>query len=331
MEKPTESRVTLKSLAAITNLGISTVSQALRNSPEISIETRRRVQLAAKQAGYRPNRAGVRLRTGKTSVITVVLNAADGGANFFSDFVYGISDGLKDSNYHLVVTPYSLSDPMEPIRYIVETQSADGVILSRTQRNDPRVRFLVDNNIPFATHGRTEMDIEHPYHDYDNEAFAKLATDKLAERGRMNIAFIGPPPDLTYHKHAHLGFDRGIKANGQSVFPLGQLNIDMPLDDARKAAAEIAMLTNRPDGIICISSPMAIAVMVGMQDAGLEIGKDFDIVSKQTTELTNLVGQKVIAIPEDFREAGFSTARKVIAAIAGEPVETLQKVVTPKS
>ena len=66
-----EKRPTLRSLAEITGLGISTVSQALRDSPEIAIETRKRVQLAAQQMGYRPNRAGVRLRTGKSNVITI--------------------------------------------------------------------------------------------------------------------------------------------------------------------------------------------------------------------------------------------------------------------
>jgi LacI family transcriptional regulator len=125
MDKTTDRRPTLKSLAEITGLGISTVSQALRNSPAIAEETRRRVQLAAQQAGYRPNRAGVRLRTGKTNVITVVLNPQDEGSGFFSDFVFGISNGLAGTPYHLVVTPYSLSDAMEPIRYIAETSSAD--------------------------------------------------------------------------------------------------------------------------------------------------------------------------------------------------------------
>ena len=55
-------RPTLRTLAQITGLGVSTVSQALRDNPEIAEETRRRVKLAAQQAGYRPDRAGVRLR-----------------------------------------------------------------------------------------------------------------------------------------------------------------------------------------------------------------------------------------------------------------------------
>ena len=58
----------------MTGLGVTTVSRALKDAPEIGEETRRRVQLVARQVGYRPNRAGVRLRTGKTNVISLVLN-----------------------------------------------------------------------------------------------------------------------------------------------------------------------------------------------------------------------------------------------------------------
>jgi LacI family transcriptional regulator len=104
------------------------------------------VQLVAKQIGYRPNRAGVRLRTGKTNVIALVLNTKEEGMGLVSEMVYGISDALSGTSYHLVVTPYSLSDPMEPIRYIVETGSADGIILSRTQPDDLRVR--IPRNMP---------------------------------------------------------------------------------------------------------------------------------------------------------------------------------------
>ena len=59
---------------------------------------------------------------------------------------------------------------MEPVRYVVETGSADGIIISRTQPDDPRVRYMLERGFPFATHGRTEMGIDHPFHDFDNHA-----------------------------------------------------------------------------------------------------------------------------------------------------------------
>jgi LacI family transcriptional regulator len=319
-----EKRPTLRSLAEITGLGISTVSQALRDSPEIALETRRRVQLAAQQAGYRPNRAGVRLRTGKSNVISLVLNAQDGGSGFFANMVYGISEALKGTPYHLVVTPYSLADPMEPIRYIVETSSADGVIISRTQPDDARVRYLVENGMPFATHGRTDMDIAHAYYDCNSEAYAYEALRLLASRGRKRAALISPPPNLTYYNHTLKGFDRGLNDYGLNGIMVGSVNSDSDSGQLRAAGLELAQLREQPDAIVCVSSSVALAVVAGMTQGGLHIGRDYDIVAKPVTDLISIAQPKIIGIDENFNIAGQELARMVMARINGTPPEALQ-------
>ena len=106
----------------MTGLGVTTVSRALHDAPDIGQATKERVRLVAQQIGYRPNRAGVRLRTGKTNVISLILSVETEVLGLTSHLVYGISEYLAGSPYHLIVTPYHLrSDPLDPVRYIVET------------------------------------------------------------------------------------------------------------------------------------------------------------------------------------------------------------------
>lgn len=329
MVSSSDNRPTLRSLAEITGLGVSTVSQALRDSPDIAVETRKRVQLAAQQAGYRPNRAGVRLRTGKSNVITLVLNAQDDGSGFFAKLVFGISDVLADTSYHLVVTPYSLSDPMSPIRYIVETSSADGVIISRTQPDDPRVRYLAENNMPFVAHGRTNSDIEHAYFDYDNEAFAIEAVKTLAARGRKHIALVGPPPTLTYFRHAQQGFERGLQHCGISGVILANVNSDSTQAELLQAGCEMAQRREHPDGVICVTSGTAPAIVTGLAQGGLKIGHDFDLVAKPVSELTSMMIPEMIGFPEDFRLAGQQLTRMLMARIDGADVGKLQLLDRP--
>jgi LacI family transcriptional regulator len=319
-----DKRPTLRSLAEITGLGVSTVSQALRGSPEIAEETRRRVQLAAQQAGYRPNRAGVRLRTGRTNVIAVVLNPQEEGTGFFADFVYGISDGIAGTQYHLVVAPYSLSDPLEPVRYIVETQSADGIIFSRTQPDDLRVRYLAQNRIPFVSHGRTQMDIQHPFYDYDNERYAFEAVAALKARHRQRIALLGPPPGLTYHYHTNRGFERAIEQFRLDSLHLGSINIETPLEEIKSFAGHLAAQDHRPDGIVCSSASSAVAVATAFASAGLVIGRDFDMTSKSAPQLIRLAVPGLIFFDEDFRRAGHSLAQLVMKAIGGGETSSLQ-------
>lgn len=320
---------TLRTIAFMTGLGVSTVSRALKDGPEISLDTRARVKLVARQIGYRPNRAGVRLKTGKTNVIAVVLNASEDSSGFFSDFVYGISDALAGTAYHLVVTPYSYADPMAPVRYIVETGSADGVILSRIQPDDARVRYLAEHGIPFATHGRTEMDVVHPFHDFDNEAFAHRAVAMLAARGRRRIALLGPAAGLTYHKHINLGFERGIRDAGATAVPLGSLDSDATLPDIRDRLGELARNGTAPEGIVASGLGAVFAAVAGLEGAGLRVGRDFDVVTKHATELLAMLQPGVMAIPENFRAAGADCARMVVAWIAGQDPAALRCLVEP--
>jgi LacI family transcriptional regulator len=324
-----DTRPTLKSLAAITGLGVSTVSQALRDSPEISAETRARVKLAAQQAGYRPNRAGVRLRTGKSNVIALILNPQDGGSGFFSNIVYGISDALAGTSYHLVVTPYSLDDPMTPVRYVVETNSADGIIISRTMADDPRIRYLKSNNMPFVTHGRTDMGLDHAYVDYDNEAFAIEAVRRLAARDRSDLALFTPPPILNYYRHMQIGFERGLRENNVSGFAVSEVNGDSSIEELRAAAFSLTQHAQRPNGIICSSTSQAYAVVAGLADGGMKIGIDYDIVAKPTTDLSRIAMPQLIGIDEDFRAAGFSLARIVMALIDQKEPEVVHVIARP--
>lgn len=323
-------RPTLKSIAFMTGLGVTTVSRALKDAPEIGEETRRRVQLVARQVGYRPNRAGVRLRTGKTNVISLVLDTEDDVTGFVSDIIYGISDGIADTSYHLVVTPYSRrKDPMEPIRYVVETGSADGIIISRATPNDPRVLYLIEHGFPFAAHGRTTMGLAHPFHDFDNEAFGRMAVEALVAKGRRRMALLPPPPALTYHRHMRKGFADALAEAGLQEYSLGDLSIDDSIDTVRDRIAAVAARSGAPDGYVCASGGAAFALVAGLEAAGLVLGREVDVVSKQSSKLLRWFRPELRLVEEDFRLAGRQLARAVMGAIAGKDTSELQTIAVP--
>lgn len=327
---PEPGRPTLKTIAFMTGLGVTTVSRALKDAPEIGEETKRRVQLVARQVGYRPNRAGVRLRTGKTNVISLVLNTEEQVGGFVSDLIYGISEELAATPYHLIVTPYSrTNDPMEPVRYVVETGSADGIIISRTEPRDPRIRYLTDHAFPFATHGRSDMGIAHPFHDFDNHAFALAAVRKLETLGRRRLTLFAPPSNLSYHDHMREGFAEGLAESGLTEASLANVTVDHSIDEIRTRVAELMRRKARPDGIVSGSGQATFAIVAAIEDCGLSVGGDVDIVSKQSSRLLHLLRPTFYVVNESVRLAGRALASSVLGAIAGKPVETLQGLTVP--
>ncbi|MGV3551967.1 LacI family transcriptional regulator [Rhizobium sp.] len=323
-------RPTLKTIAFMTGLGVTTVSRALKDAPDISAETKERVRLVASQIGYHPNRAGVRLRTGKTNVISLILNIDEEIMGLTSQLVYGISEVLASTNYHLIVTPYSRDrDPILPVRYILDTGSADGLILSSIEPQDARVKLLIERNLPFATHGRTEFGVAHPYHDFDNEAYAYEAVRQLAERGRRRIAILEPSPRFTFQKHMHAGYVRGLRDFDCQSIPLRDATIHDSLTVVHRAAMTLLRDHPETDGIICGSSAGAIAVSSAVTEAGRQIGHDIDMVSKQPADLMRFLRPDIIAIFEDIRLAGRELAKAVLSRIDGAAPEELQSIFQP--
>ena len=326
----TAGRPTLKTIAFMTGLGVTTVSRALKDAPEIGEETRRRVQLVARQVGYRPNRAGVRLRTGKTNVISLVLNTEEQIGGFVSDMIYGISEHLAQTPYHLIVTPYSrTNDPLEPVRYVVETGSADGIIISRTEPDDKRVRYMLERGFPFATHGRTEVSTEHAFHDFDNYAFSRDAVDKLAALGRKRLALLAPPSALSYYHHMRNGFVDKMAEIGFAEVPFNTVTVDHSIEQIRARALQLMQRENRPDGIVSGAGGATFALVAGIEDAGLKVGRDIDIVSKQSARLLHMFRPELYVVNEDVRLAGRELARSVVALIDGSPAGSLQSLSLP--
>ncbi len=322
-------RPTLKTIAFMTGLGITTVSRALKDAPDIGAETKERVRMVARQLGYQPNRAGVRLRTGKTNVIALVLSIDEEIMGFTSQMVFGISEVLAGTQYHLVITPHSHSkDPLVPVRYILDTGSADGVIISRTEPDDPRVRLMDERGLPFATHGRTDMGIVHPFHDFDNEAFTHEAVRALVAKGRRRLALLQPSSKLSYYAHTRIGFQIGLHEYGAEEIPL-RVTTDAPLADIRDSVEALMRSSHPPDGIVCSSGGGAIAVNAGIEAAGFRLGRDIDMVAKQSTDVLNWIRPEIITIYEDVRHGGRELAKAVIARIDGIEPELLQSISSP--
>jgi LacI family transcriptional regulator len=317
---PSAERPTLKTIARLTGLSVATVGRALKDAPDIGEETKRRVRALALQIGYRPNRAGVRLRTGKTNVIALVRSVQEDMLNHTSEMINGIAAALRGTSYHMILMPYFLEeDPLTPIRYLVETGSADGVIIHQTTPDDARVRYMLARGFAFATHGRTELDTPHPFFDFDNEAFSRLIVRRMAERGRRRLALLAPPMTHCYARHMHKGFAEEAARLGLTAQVLSQITSDTPPLQVEAAARSLMASPGAPDGIIVGSASGSMAIVAGAESLGLMLGRDFDVGTKDSVGFLRRFRSEMLVVREDVRKAGEFLARAVISAIDRRP------------
>jgi LacI family transcriptional regulator len=322
---------TLRTIAGMTGLNATTISRALNNAPELNHETRERVQKIAAEIGYVPDRTALRLKTGRTHVVSLILDPHDEILGFGQSMVSGLTRALRGTPYHLVITPnYRNVDPIEPINYILRNRAADGVIFSRTEPHDARVKLLLENDFPFVSHGRTEIAAPHPYVDYDNFTFAYHAVKRLASKGRRRIGMILPHPRFTFGRHLSDGFMSAVAETGVAHEIATGITLDSDADLIRAAAIRRYCAADPPDGYVCPGDAAALAVIAALWDADKVLGRHVDIVAKQTSTIFSQVRPKVDAIYEDTALAGQQMGELLLRRIQGERAEDLQILHLPE-
>lgn len=318
-------RPTLKTIAELSGLAVTTVSRALSGDGKIALETRNRVGRIAAEIGYQPDRAAQRLRTGRTNVLSLILDPHEEILGYGTSLIKGMTAALRDTPYHLVITPHFADLPdVDPVRHILRNHLADGIFFSRTGLQDERVRLLTEHDFPFICHGRTGLSTPHPYVDYDNEAFALKATQQLIREGCRRPCIILPPSSFTFTGHLHGGFMEAVTAHGLKGEILSGVTLDNSSGDIRERVARRLDEPSPPDGYVCGGEVSALAVMAALSDRGIVPGREVKLVAKQTSVLFDVARPRIPTIYEDLAGAGAQMARLLLERIAGAPVQSLQ-------
>lgn len=326
-----QTKPTLKTISDLSGLATPTVSRALSNAPDISQATKEKVQKIASEIGYVPNRAGVRLRTGRTNVISLIMSTDTEVMNMTARLISAIALGLRDTQYHLNMTHYFPGDdPMKPIKYIVETGSADALIFNQVQPNDPRVKYLIENNFPFTMHGRSCANEKQSFVDFDNGEFAKLGVQQLIKKHRKEILMITPPLNQSYGLEM-LASAKAIAQKNKILLKIApKITSDSNMDDISACVKEQFYINKTLDGILVATPNGAMAAVAALESSNLMIGKDFDIAAKDAVNFLKLFRREIIVIKEDMETAGEMLAKAAIHAAKSSDASPLQFMDQPK-
>jgi LacI family transcriptional regulator len=253
-------------------------------------------------------------------------------AEFERRIIVGISKVIYDETaYNLVVLPHTDdADPVESVSYFVEDAQVDGLIFAHTTPQDERAHYLLERQVPFVTHGRTALSEQHAYFDFDNYAMTKQSVERLVRKGRRRLAMVAATPHLTCASHFLDGFYDGVRestAEG-SVIPGLFLNEDP--SKFREAARRLVERGPVPDGIVCGIETAAIGLVAGLQDAGLVVGRDVDVIAKSTSDILDYITPPIDSFVEDLTLAGETLAHFLMKRIRGVPAEELQAVDQPR-
>ncbi|ARV14443.1 LacI family DNA-binding transcriptional regulator [Polaribacter sp. SA4-12] len=272
-------KITIKTIAKELGVSTSTVSKALKDSHEISKETKEKIQAYADFYNYKPNSLALQLRNQKTKVIGVILPKIV--HHFFSTVIMGIEEGAIEKGYHIMVcfSNESYEKEVETLR-VLSNGSVDGLIVSianGTLKNKDYKHFtdLVAEEIPLVLFDRVVDEILCDKVVVDDVGAGYKATKHLLENGRKKIALITTPNHVNVGALRRQGYEKAliegyIKADKNLI-----VEIDESLDIKKQIEK---VFVEGIDGVFAVNEIYAANAMRIAKEKGLKVPEDLSII-----------------------------------------------------
>ena len=310
------SPATIKDLARELNLSPSTVSRALRNHPDISPLTKKRVISLADKLDYHPDSIARSLQTKKTKTIGVIVPEIK--QPFFASVINGIEEFAFAAGYTIIVCQSNETYEREVVytRSLVSHRVAGLLVsLSKSTKNFDHFRVLQRRKVPVVFFDRVSNEIKASKVVVDDYNGAFDVVSHLIQSGYKRIAHLAGPKNLSISKFRLKGYKDALE-QGNLAFS-GDLVVNGGLDDTDGIVGfqKLLNLKPLPDAVFAVNDPVAIGAFVAIKDHGLIIPTDIALAGFSNTHMTSLLDPPLTTVEQPSYEIGKTAAQLLMEQI----------------
>lgn len=311
-------KLTLKLIAKELDVSISTVSKALRDSAEISEDTRQKIKAFAKLYNYKPNNIALSLKNRKTSTIGIIIPQIV--HHFFTTVIRGVEQMAREHNYNVIITLSNNDFDKEVLNMeLLANGSTDGFILSLSketmQKDDFRhLTEAIDQGMPVVMFDRIVDQIPCDKVLIDDREGAKLGVNHLIKTGCKKIAIITTDDYISVGKLRTKGYMEALESAGLTVDKNLILKLDAIDDLSEKTMARIKHFLKGKDidGVFTINEIFAVTAARYIMEQGKSIPNDVSIVSFSDGELSRNFVPSLTTVSQHGEQMGRKAAELLI-------------------
>lgn len=316
-------------IAQLAGVSQPTVSRALRGSPSVSEQTRKRIEAIAQQLNYKVDKNASSLRTQRSNTLALLFfedpTPDETGINpFFLSMLASITRTAARRNHDLLISFQQLSANWH-VDY-EDSRKADGIILlgyGDYELYRPKLEQLVEQGTHFVrwglAGGQDEMGTTIGC---DNLDGGRLAAEHLITHGRKNIAFLG---DASEHspefRDRYLGAKKAMTAAGVSTSKDLQVNAINTEQSGYDAAQQLIASGVKFDAIFAASDLIAIGAIRAVEEAGFSIPSDVAVIGFDDIPAASLAHPPLTTVQQDYRLAGEVLVDTLLKLIEGRSAD----------
>ena len=302
---------TIKDVAKMADVSISTVSRVINDSKPVSPEARRRVLHAISVLDYKPNEVARSLVTKKSNIIGVIVS--DVGNQYVSQVLRGVEEIGRMYNYDILLSS-SYDDPEVEIKFanLFSQKQVEGIIIISEILNQKLLYKLDEFKIPCVVINRFYNVDEAPTVTINNKAASYNMTDYLINMGHKSIGYVAMRKDMdrTNEKYKIRGYRDAMRAAGlkpstlycEGLTEADALELFEEQDDFRKGKYSV---------LFCSQDLMAVHLMNVMRDHGMEIPEDMSFAGFGGSTLSDIYRPKLTTVKEPYYDIGAVAIRKL--------------------
>jgi LacI family transcriptional regulator len=297
--------VTIKDIAKILNISVSTVSRALRDTYDVNKETKERVLALATELKYKPNFNATGLVHGSTHTIGVILPFITN--YYFSTVITGIQEIAYQNNYNVVL--YITNDSAEIELSIIQNLSVsnlDGLLAAVAANSDSYQHFqeLVDKGLPVVFFDRAPDNISASKVVQDDYNGAFQAVEHLLTSGYRRIAHIAGPKGLSFTEKRLRGYLDALQTNQITPREEWVVNSGFCQQCGEADTNQLLALAEKPDAIFAVNDRKAIGAMIALKNKNIMIGKEFGVIGFTDDPMCKIFSPSLTTITEPAFDIG---------------------------
>lgn len=319
-------KVTLKQIAKELDVSISTVSKSLRNSLEISEDTRQKVHAFAKLYNYKPNNIALSLKNKKTKTICIIIPEII--HHFFATVISGVEHVANENGYNVLVCLSDESFDKEVINMeTLANGSIDGFIMSLSKETQQKKDFhhiqeVISQGMPVVMFDRVTNEILCDKIIIDDSHAAYNATQHLIDKGLKKIALITTVDYVSVGKLRTDGYKKALKSNEIEI----DENLIVKIEDTDDFNPQIENLlkNNEIDAIFAVNELFAVTAIKIANKLGIKIPEDISIIGFTDGIISKYSTPSITTVSQNGIKMGGKAAKMLIDRLESEDEEEEQ-------
>lgn len=312
---------TIKDVAKMADVSISTVSRVINDSKPVSPEARRRVLHAIDVLDYKPNEVARSLVTKKSNLIGVIVE--DIGLNFISRILQGLEEVGKMYNYDILLSS-SYKDLKTEVKFanLLLQKQVEGIIVVSNMQN-PKLEYkLEEAKIPHVLINNFYQ-VEKFQASIDFEKASKNMVELLMKKGHKKIASLAVKKDIdrTLERFKVKGYEKAMEEHNLKKV---QLFVDGWQSENIEKEKEKIIKTIKEENITAIFTTydtLAINLINVLYDNGIKVPKDVSVTGFGGGYLSSIYRPRLTTVKMPYYDIGAISIRQILKTISNKEKE----------